>query len=80
MTKNKLIVKMNKAIRLENLWNGFTQPIIGRIEMLSTGLKGDVGIKIFGNNHQKLEELAIKVEELMNQIPGASGVVALRTA
>jgi Cu/Ag efflux pump CusA len=36
MTKDKLIAEMNRKIRFDNLWNGFTQPIIGRIEMLST--------------------------------------------
>jgi Cu(I)/Ag(I) efflux system membrane protein CusA/SilA len=80
MTKQKLISEMNREIRIPNLWNGFTQPIIGRIEMLSTGLKGDVGIKIYGDDPVRLEELAIQVERLMGQVPGAMGVVAVRTS
>ncbi len=80
MTKEKLIAEMNRKIRIDNLWNGFTQPIIGRIEMLSTGLKGDVGIKIFGDDPAILEEYAVKVEKAMAYVPWANGVVAIRTA
>lgn len=80
MTKDKLIAAMNRAIRIDNLWNGFTQPIIGRIEMLSTWLKWDIWIKIFGDDPLVLEELAIEVEKAMWYVPGASGVVAIRTA
>jgi Cu(I)/Ag(I) efflux system membrane protein CusA/SilA len=79
MTKAKLISEMNRAIRINKLWNGFTQPIIGRIDMLSTGIRAQVGIKIFGDDSNTLEELAVEVEELMNQVPGASGVAAIRT-
>ncbi|MDZ4217330.1 MAG: efflux RND transporter permease subunit, partial [Candidatus Gracilibacteria bacterium] len=79
MTKEKIIGQMNKAIKIDKLWNGFTQPIIGRIDMLSTGIRSQVGVKIFGDDPVKLEELAIKTEELMGNVPGASGVAAIRT-
>lgn len=79
LTKSKLISEMNRAIRIDKVWNGFTQPIIGRIDMLSTGIRAQVGIKIFGDDPNTLEELAIEVESLMNGIPGASGVAAIRT-
>ncbi len=79
MTKAKLISEMNKAIKIDKLWNGFTQPIIGRIDMLATGIRAQVGVKIFGDDPNKLEEIAIEVEKLMGQIPGASGVAAIRT-
>lgn len=80
VTKSDLIQQMNRNIRIDNLWNWFTQPIIGRIEMLSTWLKWDVWIKIFGDDPQTLEELAIEVEWLMATIPWATWVVAVRTA
>jgi copper/silver efflux system protein len=80
MTKGKLIREMNKAIKIDELWNGFTQPIIGRIDMLSTGIRSQVGIKVFGDDSRKLEEIAIQIEELMNNFPGASGVAAIRTS
>lgn len=79
MTKEQLVKEMNRAIQIDKLWSGFTQPIIGRIDMLATGIRAQVGIKIFGDDPKTLEELAIEVERLMNQVPGASGVAAIRT-
>ncbi len=80
MTKAKLIKEMNQKINIPNLWSGFTQPIIGRIDMISTGIRAQVGIKIFGDNAKTLEDLAIKVEGLMAYVPGAVGTVAIRTS
>lgn len=80
MTKEKLITEMNQKINFPNLWNGFTQPIIGRIDMVSTGIRAQVGIKIFGDDAKKLEALAIEIEQLMTYIPGAVGTVAIRTS
>lgn len=78
MTKKKIIREMNRTIKIDKLWNGFTQPIIGRVDMLSTGIRAEVGVKIFGDDPQTLENLALKVEDLMEQVPGASGVAAIR--
>jgi Cu(I)/Ag(I) efflux system membrane protein CusA/SilA len=80
MTKDKIIAELNQKINFPNLWNGFTQPIIGRIDMVSTGIRSEVGIKIFGEDSQTLEDLAIETERLMSQVPGATGVVAIRTS
>ncbi len=80
MTKEKLIAEMNRKINIPNLWSGFTQPIIGRIDMVSTGIRSQVGIKIFGDDAETLEDLAIEVERLMLSVPGATGVVAIRTS
>jgi len=78
--KEDIIVELNRKIKIDKLWNGFTQPIIGRVDMLSTGIRAQVGIKIFGDDTAKLEEIAVEVEKYMNQIPGASGVAAIRTS
>lgn len=80
MTKEKLISEMNRKINFPNLWNGFTQPIIGRIDMISTGIRAQVGIKVFGDNAKKLEKIAIEIEGLMAYVPGAVGTVAIRTS
>lgn len=80
MTKEKLITEMNRKINFPNLWNGFTQPIIGRIDMISTGIRAQVGIKVFGDDAKRLEELAIEIEGLMAYVPGAVGTVAIRTS
>jgi copper/silver efflux system protein len=79
MTKEKIIVEMNRAIKYDNLWNSFTQPIIGRIDMLATGIRTQLGVKIFGDDPVKLEKIAIEVENVLNQIPGAADTVAIRT-
>lgn len=79
MTKDKLISAMNRKIKIEGLWNGFTQPIIGRIDMISTGVRTQVGVKVYGDDPIKLEELAIKAEDILTMVPGASNVVAVRT-
>lgn len=78
-TKSDIINEMNKNIKINNLWNWFTQPIIWRIDMLSTGIRAQVWIKIFWDDPIKLEELAIKTEELMWNIPWWFWVTAIRT-
>jgi len=79
LTKKGIIREMNRKIQIDQLWNGFTQPIIGRVDMLSTGIRAEVGVKIFGDDPARLEELALDAEELMEQVPGASGVSTIRT-
>jgi copper/silver efflux system protein len=79
MTKEKLIVEMNRAITFDTVWNSFSQPIIGRIDMLSTGIRTQLGINIFGDDPVQLEKFAVHVEGLLNQIPGAADTVAIRT-
>jgi len=65
-------------MRIDKLWNSFTQPIIGRIDMLSTGIRSQIGVKIFGDDPVKLEEIAIEIEGLLNRFPGATNTVAIR--
>ena len=79
MTKAKLVSQMNRAIKIDKVWNGFTQPIIGRIDMISTGIRAQVGIKIFGDNSLEVEKIALQVEDIMGNVRGASGVAAIRT-
>jgi len=79
ITKEDIINEMNRKIKINNLWNGFTQPIIWRIDMLSTGIRAQVWIKIFWEDPMKLEELAVKTEELMWNVPWGFWVTAIRT-
>lgn len=80
ITKQDIINEMNTNIKMKNLWNGFTQPIIWRIDMLSTGIRTQVGIKIFWDDPQIVEELAIKTSNLMNELPGWMWVTAIRNS
>lgn len=79
ITKWDIINEMNKKIKINNLWNGFTQPIIWRIDMLSTGIRAQVWIKIFWDDPMRLEKLAIQTEDLMWNVPGWFWVTAIRT-
>ena len=79
-TQDHIVKDMNDAITISGLWNGFTQPIIGRIDMLSTGVRSDVGVKIFGDDPTRLEQLAIQAEDILGAVPGAADVVAVRNS
>ncbi len=74
MTREKLIAEMDAALRMPGVTNIWTQPIINRIEMLATGIRSQVGIKIYGNDLAKLEELSKKVAAAVRDVPGAADV------
>jgi copper/silver efflux system protein len=74
MTREKLIAEMDAALRMPGVTNIWTQPIINRIEMLSTGMRSQIGIKIFGNDLDTLEEVSRKIADVVKQVPGAADV------
>jgi Cu(I)/Ag(I) efflux system membrane protein CusA/SilA len=74
MTREGLISEMDEKLRMPGVTNIWTQPIINRIDMLTTGIRSQVGIKIFGNDLKTLEELSRKVAEVVKGVPGAVDV------
>lgn len=68
--KNDIINELNKKLKIPGVTNGWTQPIINRINMLSTGIRTDVGVKIFGQNLDTLGRLAQTISEDLKGIPG----------
>jgi Cu(I)/Ag(I) efflux system membrane protein CusA/SilA len=74
MTRAKLISEMNEKLTMPGVTNIWTQPIQNRIDMLSTGIRSQVGLKIFGNDLKELEELSRRVAEVVNTVPGAVDV------
>jgi copper/silver efflux system protein len=74
MTREKLIGELDAATTLPGVSNIWTQPIINRINMLTTGIRSEVGVKLFGNDLQVLEERARAVAEVLRRIPGAVDV------
>ncbi|HJX90946.1 MAG TPA: CusA/CzcA family heavy metal efflux RND transporter [Pyrinomonadaceae bacterium] len=74
MTREKLISEMNEKLTLPGVTNIWTQPIQNRIDMLSTGIRSQVGLKIFGNDLKELEELSRQVAEVVKTVPGAVDV------
>jgi copper/silver efflux system protein len=79
MTPEKLVEEMNKAIQIPGLTNAWTMPIKTRIDMLSTGIKTPVGIKIAGPDLNVLQDLGKQVEELMKTVPGTRSAYAERS-
>ena len=63
MTYKKLMAEMDQKLQVAGLINSWTYPIRGRIDMLLTGIRTPLGIKLYGNNHQKLEETAGLIEQ-----------------
>lgn len=71
ITKEKLIQEMNAALQLPGVSNIWTQPIVNRIDMLATGIRTSVGVKVFGPDLKKIEEIAQEVENVVRIVPGA---------
>ena len=79
MTKEKLIAELTaKLTQVPGYVPGFLQPIENRILMLSTGIRAQLGIKIFGNDLEALQQKAFEVEQVVNKIDGATGVAPSR--
>ncbi|MDR3626464.1 MAG: efflux RND transporter permease subunit, partial [Ignavibacteriaceae bacterium] len=78
ITKADIVAELNDKLQIPGVVNGWTQPIINRINMLSTGVRTDIGLKIFGDNLDSLEMYAIHAEQLLKNINGAADVVAER--
>jgi Cu(I)/Ag(I) efflux system membrane protein CusA/SilA len=78
MTTDKLIAEMDKALQFPGVANSWTMPIKARIDMLSTGIRTPVGIKVFGKDLAELERLAREIEATVRQVPGTSSAYAER--
>jgi Cu(I)/Ag(I) efflux system membrane protein CusA/SilA len=77
-TPDELVSALNAAIQIPGLNNAWTMPIKTRIDMLATGIKTPVGIKVAGPNLAELERIASEIEVVVRQVPGTSGVFAER--
>ncbi len=78
MTVEKLTEELDSAIQVPGLTNAWTMPIKTRIDMLSTGIKTPVGIKLAGPDLKVLEELGKEVESVIRQVPGTLSAYAER--
>lgn len=74
ITREKLVAEMDAALRIPGVTNIWTQPIINRIEMLATGIRSQVGIKIYGDDLEKLEKTSREIAEVVRRVPGAADV------
>jgi len=78
MTVDKLKNEMNDVLTIPGVANSFTMPIKARIDMLSTGIRTPVGIKIMGSNLREIERIGLEIEHLIKDVPGTRSVYAER--
>ena len=78
MTTDKLIAEMDKALQFPGVSNAWTMPIKARIDMLSTGIRTPIGIKVFGKDLAEMERLAKEIEAVVKSVPGTSSAFAER--
>lgn len=79
MTPDKLVDELDKAVHIAGLTNSWTMPIKTRIDMLSTGIKTPIGIKIAGPDLELLDELGVEVEALVKTVNGTRSAFAERS-
>lgn len=75
-TKNDIITEINNKLQIPGVTNGFTQPIINRINMLSTGIRTDVGIKIYGASLDTIDILSQKIKKALEGTEGVKDLFA----
>ena len=78
MTIDKLTAEMDAALQFPGVSNAWTMPIRNRIDMLATGIRTPIGVKIFGRDLSQMEGLARQVESVLKRVPGTSSAYAER--
>ncbi|MBX9767426.1 MAG: CusA/CzcA family heavy metal efflux RND transporter [Bdellovibrionales bacterium] len=80
MSWEELVSEMNQKMQFPGTTNAWTMPIRARIDMLSTGIRTPVGIKVLGNNLEEVERIGVEIEKIMPQVQGTRSVFAERIA
>ncbi|MBS1247215.1 MAG: cusA [Proteobacteria bacterium] len=78
MTMDTLIAELDQALQIPGVSNAWTMPIKARTDMLSTGIRTPIGIKVFGNDLAELEQLAKAIEAVVKTVPGTTSAYAER--
>ncbi len=76
----ELVDEMDRALRIPGVTNAWTMPIKARIDMLSTGVRTPIGIKVFGKDLTEIERIGAHLEAIVREIPGTRSVFAERVA
>lgn len=74
ITREKLVAEMDAAVSMPGVTNIWTQPIRNRIDMLATGIRTEIGLKIFGSDLKQIESLAHQASDILKNLPGARDV------
>ena len=80
LSTDQLVQTMNKALKLPGTTNAWTMPIKGRIDMLTTGVRTPVGIKIYGSNIHEIEHIGTRIESVLPTVFGTRSAFAERTS
>jgi Cu(I)/Ag(I) efflux system membrane protein CusA/SilA len=78
VTTEKLIAELDQALQFPGVSNAWTMPIKARIDMLSTGIRTPIGIKVFGKDLGEMERLAQQIEAVVHRVPGTRSAFAER--
>jgi Cu(I)/Ag(I) efflux system membrane protein CusA/SilA len=77
--EEQLVAEMNEALNVPGVSNSWTMPIRGRIEMLTTGIRTPVGLKVQGNDLNQIQQIGHQIEAILGNVPGTRSVFAERT-
>ena len=80
MTHEDIVEEMNAAMQLPGWTNAFTQPIRNRVDMLTTGIRTPIGIKIFGTDLEEIEKVGTGIERVLHKTEGTRSVLFERSA
>jgi len=78
LTMDGLIAELDKALQFPGVANAWTMPIKARTDMLSTGIRTPIGIKVFGKDLEEMEKLAKQIEAVVKAVPGTTSAFAER--
>jgi len=78
LTVDQLIAEMDQALQMPGISNAWTMPIKARIDMLSTGIRTPVGVKVFGKDLESIERTARQIEAVLRTVPGTTSAFAER--
>jgi Cu(I)/Ag(I) efflux system membrane protein CusA/SilA len=78
LTKDAILARLDNQLQIPGVTNIWTQPIRNRIDMLSTGIRTQIGIKVFGPDLRGIEQLSEQIKEVVQQVPGATDLYAER--
>lgn len=78
MTMDKLVSELDNVVKVPGIANVWVPPIRNRLDMLATGIKSPVGIKVNGNNIAAIEQVAEQIERVVKQVPGVTSALAER--
>lgn len=79
ITHEELIDEMDKTLKIPGSTNSWTMPIKNRIDMLSTGVRTPIGIKVLGSDFKQIDQIGMEIESLLKDVPGTRSVFAERT-